>query len=260
MKTVLLIFNVLLATLFANGQYCTTREWNIHQSRVAKIDTTSLAGLKTDLNLWANGKEIWVGFLNGSPSQHEQIIAIAKAWEQFANITFKMVPAENAHVRILLANSRANYTYIGTNVLKVNKEKANMQLDWSLFEEDPQELKMVVLHQFGHVLGMTHEHNPPEGGVQWKAKTVYKTFSKFGWDMEDVQQNILNMYTHRITNGFFYDAQSIMHWSVPGNFTKNGYTFSWNAALSEGDQTWAASQYPFSKAPVNIRRPIGLTI
>ncbi len=250
----MLIINMIYA------QYCTTREWSVHETRVAKIDTISLVGIGENLNLWANGKEIRVGFLNGSAVQQEQIIKIAKQWEQYANITFRVVPIENAHVRILLANTRANYTFIGTEILKVNAAQPNMQFDRALFQADPLELKRVVLHQFGHILGMTHEHNAPQGGMEWNQKKVRNTFAKFGWKREDITQNIFNLYTHRQTNGFFYDAKSIMHWWVPRHFTTNGYFFGWNDEISEGDKFWASGQYPFSKAPVNKKRSPVFTI
>ena len=249
----------MLSILIANAQFCTTREGVVHQSRVSRIDTSSLAGIGDDLGLWATGKHIRVGFFNGTPAQQERLLAIAREWEQYANISFVTSPVENAHVRVLLANSRANYTFVGKDILKVMQGQPNMQIDLSLFEGGPQRLTMVVLHQFGHVLGMTHEHDAPEGGIQWDHKAVIKAFGRLGWQKGDVEANIFDLYTHRMANGFFYDALSIMHWAVPGRFTKNGYSFEWNGTLSAGDKAWAASQYPFSKPHANLNPPVFTT-
>ncbi|MCU0404790.1 MAG: hypothetical protein MUE99_09610 [Chitinophagaceae bacterium] len=100
------------------SQLCTTREWHVHQTRSAKIDTTRISGIAENFNFWPTGKVITVGFVNGTTEQRVAVLAIAKEWEKHGNIRFEAADVKDAIVRIRLTYSGANYTYIGTDILK----------------------------------------------------------------------------------------------------------------------------------------------
>jgi hypothetical protein len=69
-----------------------------------------------------------------------------------------------------------------------------------------------VIHEFCHALGMIHEHqNPQENPIQWNREAVYCYYRYTqGWDIEKINQNVINAYQLDQTNGSNYDEDSIM--------------------------------------------------
>ncbi|MCU0387147.1 MAG: M12 family metallopeptidase [Chitinophagaceae bacterium] len=242
------------------SQLCTTREWHVHQTRSAKIDTTRISGIAENFNFWPTGKVITVGFVNGTTEQRVAVLAIAKEWEKHGNIRFEAADVKDAIVRIRLTHSGANYTYIGTDILKADPGENNMQLDQSLFGKNHAELRKVVLHQFGHVLGMVHEFNPPDEGAQWDKVHIQKEFRRAGWSALDIENNLYGLYTHRITNGWFWDRHSIMHLGIAYRHLNKGIPIYVNEEISEGDSMWLGSRYPFVNSGINKRPPFTLSL
>jgi hypothetical protein len=69
-----------------------------------------------------------------------------------------------------------------------------------------------VIHEFCHALGMIHEHqNPQNNPIQWNREAIYCYYRLTqGWDIEKINQNVINAYQLEQTNGSNYDEDSIM--------------------------------------------------
>ena len=106
----------------------------------------------------------------------------------------------------------------------------------------------VVLHEFGHAIGLAHEHQNPEVGIQWNEPAVIRDLSgpPNSWDVDTIRHNVLNKYTHDQVNGTEFDPQSIMLYSFPADWTLNGFHTEPNTKLSSVDEAFAASarMYP----------------
>jgi hypothetical protein len=123
----------------------------------------------------------------------------------------------------------------------------------------------VVLHEFGHALGMIHEHqstfentlfwNTKPGGVYDGAYTV--RFDENGnavknvWPKELVDAQIINRATLEL-NGSRYDPESIMHYFIPESWLdKEEYErrglempkMKYNTKLSRLDKIWLSKYY-----------------
>ncbi|NBP58729.1 hypothetical protein EBU71_19740 [bacterium] len=75
-----------------------------------------------------------------------------------------------------------------------------------------------VLHEFGHALGMVHEHSNPENNpIKWNRPAVYCEYKKRNkkWTDADVEKNVLELYNKTDINGSEYDPASIMIYSFP---------------------------------------------
>jgi hypothetical protein len=109
-----------------------------------------------------------------------------------------------------------------------------------------EEFARSILHEFGHALGMLHEHQSPANGIPWDETKVYDYYrTHYNWDREAVDSNVLRRYDGTNTNASEFDPDSIMMYEVPGAVTKNGTTIrGQNCKLSEKDKWYIAKLYP----------------
>lgn len=210
------------------------------------FDTSHMRGLADNYFLWDNGQKIYVKYLSGSNTLHEKIAAFAKEWETYANIKFVIVSSGNSNIRINLDSKGGHNSLVGTLANSINQNEKTMNLDTSDFIND-QVMKRIIMHEFGHVLGLLHEHFSPLSGISWNKEIVYKDlYTSVGWDSTQVNDNIFKEYKVSYTNGTLYDKYSIMEYPISSTWTKNGYSVSWNNELSEGDKALVGALYPFS--------------
>ena len=147
-----------------NAQMCTTKESKARESKVVKFDTTVGRGLADNFYLWDVGKQIQVRFMNGTPEQQAQVLALAKEWEKYANIKFVQAYAEPSNVRVEFGTEEENYSLLGSDADQGDASEHTMRLEFALFLE-PTRLKRTAVHEFGHALGFMHEHSSPISGI-----------------------------------------------------------------------------------------------
>lgn len=219
-------------------------------AKIGPLDTTKTRGLADNFFLWNNGKTILVRFINGTTDQQAQVLRLAKEWEKYANLKFQQVQTGASNIRIEFSNKKDNYSQIGTNANLIPQDKHTMHLEYALFS-DTSRLRRTVVHEFGHAIGLLHEHSNPISGIQWNKDTMYKEYATVGWDKETVDAQIFRIYNTRYTNGTSYDARSIMHYPIPRHHTRNGYAVDWNVGISEGDKQIVGMLYPFTGERIN---------
>jgi hypothetical protein len=49
-----------------------------------------------------------------------------------------------------------------------------MNLGWINDNKSEDDLRSVILHEFGHALGAVHEHESPYARIQWDREKVYE--------------------------------------------------------------------------------------
>jgi len=107
-----------------------------------------------------------------------------------------------------------------------------------------------VMHEFGHVLGMIHEHQNPSGQtIDWNDQKVYEWANETqGWNKDMTDKNILNKYSKTQVNGSSFDPLSIMLYFFPGDLTNNGIGTNQNLRLSGLDMEFINKKYSKSNA------------
>jgi hypothetical protein len=189
--------------------------------------------------LWLSGSTLRVRFLGGSEAQQSQVRKFAPQWTQHANLKFEFNDAAEAEVRIAFEDDGA-WSYVGTDARGIPVSEPTMNFGW--VDE------AVVLHEFGHAIGLAHEHQNPEGGLRWNEAAVFRDLSgpPNNWDEATIRHNVLNKYRHDQVNGTGFDPQSIMLYSFPAAWNLDGVATKENLALSEQDRAFVAGSkmYP----------------
>jgi Astacin (Peptidase family M12A) len=95
--------------------------------------------------------------LDGTENQRRKVNNTIKTWEKCANITFKLVNSLSADVRITF-EGRYPYTQEKTT------GKNQIVCLYGTADDDyfPPTEEGIILHEFGHVLGLVHEHLSPD--------------------------------------------------------------------------------------------------
>ena len=167
---------------------------------------------------------------------------INERYAKFLNLKFKFVDnIEESDIRIKFNTDEGCWSYIGTDCLnKRYKNESTMNFGWF----DVQ----TILHEFGHALGMIHEHqNSFNNQISWDHQKVYDwAKSTQGWDRSTTDVNILDMPTEEI-NGSEYDPFSIMLYFYPAELTTDDKGTNENVKLSPMDVFFLSKSYPGSK-------------
>lgn len=214
-------------------------------------DTSNSRGLADNYYLWENGKTIYIKFLSGSKAMQDKVKAIVKEWEKYANLKFEFVQVGASNIRINLDNKGGHNSMIGTLANNAAEDERTMNFDTTDFKTYAA-MRRTVLHEFGHAIGLLHEHYSPVAGIPWNKEAVYAELKRTqGWDKTTVDINLFQQYNLSYTNGTEYDKTSIMHYPVFARWTTNGFSVDWNNDLSDGDKKLITLLYPKDGNRVN---------
>ena len=198
-------------------------------------------GLAPINSLWENGKTLKVYFLEGTPQQKAFVQSMVLKWSEYANIHFEFTEVqEESEIRITFNPNDGAWSTVGTDALQVWQTEPTMNLGW--LDE------AVVLHEFGHAIGLGHEHQNPIGGIQWDKNTVYRELAgpPNYWTKEVVDNNLFNKYQESQILASELDPLSIMMYPISQDWTINQFSTDFNPTLSEKDKIFIATVYPYS--------------
>ena len=209
---------------------------------------------------WQNGREVKVHFLDGEPAVQAKVEHYATQWSQDANITFKFGYDPSAEIRISF-EQEGSWSYLGTDALAIPRPQPTMNYGWLTGSSHEDEIRRVVLHEFGHALGCIHEHQHPTAGIPWNTDAVYRYFMgpPNNWTKEEVDTNLLNKYAQNLTNFSQYDKASIMHYPISKELTLGGFEVGWNTEASPTDKEFMGTMYPKQPKPGAIPLTVGGT-
>lgn len=221
----------------------------VYESAAPPREVLPGAGVKA--KLWTPGRTLRVHFLDGDPSFHSRVLAIAQEWSRYANIHFTTGSAEEAEVRVTSGQGGGSWSYIGADCLAVPRSEPTMSLGWLTPTTSEAEVRRIVLHEFGHVLGLIHEHQNPNADIPWDADKVYAYYGgpPNNWSRQQVDEVLLKRYDPALMAvPKPFDPQSIMLFPVARQLTVGGYEVGVNGELSELDKQSAAQLYPYAQA------------
>ena len=186
---------------------------------------------------WANNTVLNIRFLGGTSSQQEEVARVAAEWEKHINLKLNFNDAPDAEIRIAFENDGA-WSYVGTDNLDIPRHAATM--NFGFMGEG------TILHEFGHALGLSHEHQSPLGGMKWNEAEVMRSLKgppNF-WTEAQIRHNVLRKYSIDQVNGTEFDRDSIMLYAFPASWTLDGVATHENEKLSQTDIAFISSVYP----------------
>ncbi|MBU0792163.1 MAG: hypothetical protein KKC55_17095 [Gammaproteobacteria bacterium] len=197
---------------------------------------------------WQPKTAISATFLTGSEALRARVRAVAEEWvgDKMANLSFKWVDDLAADIRIDFVQGNGSWSYLGTVCRQIDSPKATMNYGWLTDASSETELRRVVLHEFGHALGLIHEHQNPQGGIKWNEAAVMSDLSgpPNNWDSATIRRNVLDKYPSSVVIGTKVDKDSIMMYPIPAAWTDGEFTVGLNGELSEIDKGLIRHAYP----------------
>ena len=222
---------------------------------------------------WKRGETIKVCFHGGTRKAQERVARIAGEWMQYANVVFDFEESGGprlcqggggSDIKIAFEDNKGWWSVPGTSSrtqdpsmnLQFYGSDAPMLANGQPAPEAP--MRATILHEFGHALGLLHEHQSPNANcdaeIDWDA--AYKIGAEIGWDKVLVDRNFRQLTMNASLNATKVDRKSIMHYSLPPTLFKRGKQspcfVTENLEVSEQDRSFIASIYPKAEAPIVV--------
>lgn len=198
---------------------------------------------------WETGQTIRVKFLNGNSFVQSKVRQYAVEWEKYANLKFQWVTSGSANIKIAFregqyADEAGSWSYLGTDS---NSYAHSMHFGWFNDNTSDTEFRRTTIHEFGHALGLIHEHQNPVAGINWDTEAVYAYYAGAPnyWSQAQVDNNLFRRYDASISNYSEYDPLSIMHYPIPAEHTLDRVAVGSNSQLSATDKAFIGTIYPF---------------
>lgn len=172
------------------------------------------------------------------------------------NLKFEFVDAkgnyflpQDAEIRITFSPT-GSFSMVGSQAAALPKSQETMNFAW--FDV------ATVLHEFGHALGLIHEHQngiDDSNTIKWNKPLLYSyTKDTQGWSKQKTNKQIVMKYDKNQLNGSLFDPKSIMLYFFPPKLTTDHKGTPQNLVLSPTDKKVirdmygdAASREPFAE-------------
>jgi hypothetical protein len=230
------------------------------------------------LKVWDTSQPIKVCFFGGSQNLRSQIAQVAMQWTtvggylplDFGNIAApRSCGAEFVHIRVGF-QYKGYWSTVGTDSINLASQ-AEQSMNFALYDVNPPPepiFSRVVLHEFGHALGLQHEHQsylaPCMNEFDWNSIYTYLKGPPNYWSIEQIDHNLKPLPDDGQNDaGDAFDVKSIMLYSFPKNFYKPAADTTkcfteGNNILSAGDVKAIVKYYPSNVADAQTIRSAAL--
>jgi serralysin len=232
----------------ANDDAVNSGHWCFAWYEAPPATTSEAKAALVKANQWPKGSTIRIGFMDGTSAQQALVKKFAEGWiaSGLGNLNFSWSPVNTADIRISFAYS-GSWSVIGTSCKNVPKNQPTMNFGWLSPGVTDTEAQRVILHEFGHALGLIHEHQNPLGSIAWNKPAVYHDLSgpPNNWNKATIDHNMFEAYPPNEIDGTKIDKTSIMMYPIPASWvTDPNQAVGLNSQLSAVDKTFIKKAYP----------------
>jgi len=200
---------------------------------------------------WDIGETVKIKFLNGDKYFQDLVKKYANEWTKYANLKFVWVASnEDADIKIAFKwnGDDGSWSKVGKWCIKVPQDQPSMNfgsLEKSRYDDIDSSRARVILHEFGHAIGLAHEHQHPLNNFRWDLDFAYYYYKEvYGYDKEIVDADFIDKYSVTEVDYGEFDKKSIMMYGIPSGLILDYISFSRNYVLSNGDKNVARLIYP----------------
>ncbi|AZF20089.1 M12 family metallopeptidase [Pseudomonas sp. R3-52-08] len=205
----------------------------------------SKRGVAMPDKLWPQHSVLTISLLNMTPEQKAFVKHNINAWAPHTNLYFKFTNSPNGDIRITTdADNGSGWSNVGTGAKKVPLSKPTMGID---FTRSPDSVAATIQHEFGHALGLKHEHQHPDRTLDLNRQNIHDEYASRGEPSSKAHNDILRPFSRRQVKTSNYDDKSIMHYEVHASRLNSGKPIPRNFKLSEGDKSFVQTLYPEDK-------------
>jgi len=205
-------------------------------------------------NRWAKNN-LNVRFLDGNGAWgltvRDKVRATAPEWSRYANIEFHFDDSADPDIAIKIDPTpqfvpTSYWSWYGPDCRSyAQRGQPSMALIFPVNTADG-EMERVIRHEFGHALGLLHEHKRPDSGIVWDEAAVLNYYSYTGWSADMIREQIIRNFDGQIIDRTAFDPDSIMIYPIPPGLAN--ITVGMMSDLSEMDKVLIARLYPFDEA------------
>jgi hypothetical protein len=196
-----------------------------------------------------NGTLTFVSWVGGK-EQQDVVRECFQEWQGLGiglRLT-EVADRSEAEIRIGFMPGDGSWSYVGRDVLDQGVDRRTMNFGWDLTAPGQ---RRTALHEIGHTLGMPHEHQNPNAGIEWDEELVYATLAgppNF-WPREKTHFNILRKLDPGEVSGSAWDPQSIMQYPFPPRLIRTPAEYHQNGVnppgvISDTDAGYMRQWYP----------------
>ena len=190
---------------------------------------------------WPIGSEIIVRFLDGPNPMNARVQEIASEWMTYANIKFNFIKdsdkraVQSSDVRVTFRTEaeakqkktdNGHWSLLGTyrgskknpvplTEPTMNIDRGSLQTDWRANLPRGKYGYGTVLHEFGHAIGLEHEHLRPDRTIQFNELAAYDYYLREDdWDADEVKAQVTKTVSGMV-GSLQFDPYSVMMYGFP---------------------------------------------
>jgi hypothetical protein len=213
------------------------------ETRVAEVKREEKGIDASRGKLWKIGSKLRFRFLDGENSEKNTVRLAINQWAEYVNLTFEEIPTGDAEIRISF-KERGSWSFTGTDALGIPASHPTLNYEKLGQVIDRKDAIYSAVHEFGHALGLAHEHQNPQAGDVFDRVAVLAFYSgpPNWWDNATIEKNMFAKVEYPGARP--YDPESVMTYSFPRHLFLPGKETRPGTGLSESDKRYVASLYP----------------